>query len=144
MVVRHQRAARAVLAAASLVVAALAAPALATAQAPDPRLDWRTLSTPHFRVHFPTELEEQARRAAANAERAWAQLAAELAPPRGTVDLVVADNVDYSQGYATTFPSNRIVIFAQPPVDEPSLRFYDDWSQLVGDDELAPVVVEAQ
>ena len=70
MVVRHQRAARAVLAAASLVVAALAAPALATALAPDPRLDWRTLSTPHFRVHFPAELEAQGRRAAADAERA--------------------------------------------------------------------------
>ena len=125
----------------ALVVGALCLAAATTvgAQAPDPRLTWRTIATPHFRVHFPDGLEEQGRRAAANAERAWTQLAEELAPPRGTIDLVVADNVDFSQGYATTFPSNRIVVFAQPPIDDPALRFYDDWSQLVITHELTHV-----
>jgi hypothetical protein len=104
-----------------------------------PNDDWRTLRTAHFRVHFTPPLEEQARRAAVNAERAYAQLAAELTPPRGPIDLVIADNVDFVNGYATTFPSNRIVVFAQPPVDVSGLRHYDDWNALVLTHELAHV-----
>ncbi|MGZ9194726.1 MAG: TolB family protein, partial [Gemmatirosa sp.] len=111
----------------------------ASAQGVDPRGDWRTLATPHFRVHFRAEHETQGRRAAADAERAWARLAAELTAPRRPVDLVVADNVDFSNGYATTFPTNRIVVYAQPPVDVASLRFYDDWSELLITHELTHV-----
>lgn len=74
-----------------------------------------------------------------NAERAWAELSTELRPPRGKVDLVIADNVDYVNGYATPFPSNRIVIFAHPPVASPGFRNYDDWSRLVITHELAHV-----
>src|SRR3712207_6907183 len=50
-----------------------------------------TLRTAHFSVHFTPELEAIARRTAANAERAYAQLAAELVPPRGPIDIVVSD-----------------------------------------------------
>lgn len=106
-------------------------------QAPDER--WRTIATEHFRVHFTPGMEELARRTAGNAERAYGQLAAELPAPRGLVDLVVADNVDYSNGSATPFPSNRIVVFAHPPVDVPSLRFYDEWSTLVVTHELTHI-----
>lgn len=104
-----------------------------------PNDDWRTLETAHFRVHFTPQLEEQARRAAVNAERAYAQLSAELVPPRGTIDLVIADNVDYVNGYATPFPSNRIVVFAHPPTDASGLRHYDDWNALVLTHELAHI-----
>jgi hypothetical protein len=110
-----------------------------SAQGVDPRGDWRTLATAHFRVHFRADQEAQGRRAAAEAERAWSLLAAELTPPRGPVDLVVADNADFSNGYATPFPSNRIVAYAQPPVDVASLRFYDDWTALLLTHELAHV-----
>src|SRR5688572_606065 len=116
---------------------------LATAQAARAQLvpndDWRTITTPHFRVHFTPPLEEQARRAAVNAERAYAQLSAELEPPRGTIDLVISDNVDYVNGYATPFPSNRIVVFAHPPTDASGLRRYDDWNRLVVLHELAHI-----
>ena len=116
---------------------------LATAQAARAQLvpndDWRTISTPHFRVHFTPALEDQARRAAVNAERAYAQLSTELVPPRGTIDLVISDNVDYVNGYATPFPSNRIVVFAHPPVDASGLRHFDDWNALVLTHELAHI-----
>ncbi len=100
---------------------------------------WFTIETEHFRVHFTRPLEAEARRGAVNAERAFAQLATELQPPRGKVDLVIADNVDYVNGYATPYPSNRIVVFAHPPVDAPGLRNYDDWSALVITHELAHI-----
>ena len=80
-----------------------------------------------------------ARRTAPNAERAFDLLSRELVPPRGKVDLVIADNVDYTEGYATPFPSNRIVIYAHPPVDQIALRNYADWSQLVVTHELTHI-----
>jgi hypothetical protein len=92
---------------------------------------WRVISTPHFRVHFPQELEPLARRAGARAEEAWSELAEILPAPAGRVDLVVADNVDYSNGFATPFSRNRVVIYAHPPVDDPTLVFYDDWLAVV-------------
>ncbi|HEU4642038.1 MAG TPA: hypothetical protein VFS44_06240 [Gemmatimonadaceae bacterium] len=113
-------------------------PASAAAQvAPDAR--WRTIRTAHFSVHFTPELDSIGRRAAADAEVAYAQLARRLHPPRGPIDLVVADNVDYSNGFTTPFPTNRIIVYAHPPLDLPSLRFYDDWLSLVITHELTHV-----
>src|SRR4029079_5218586 len=89
----------------------------------DPSREWRTISTKHFYVHYTAELEEQARRTAGNAERAYAQLSTQLTPPRGKVDIVLADNVDFSNGSASPVPTNRIVLYANPPVDESALRF---------------------
>ena len=104
-----------------------------------PDVRWRTIRTDHFQVHYSPGLEENARRAAVNAERAYAQLAAELVPPRGPLDLVIADNVDFTNGYATPFPTNRIVIYTHPPVSASSLRFYDEWSALVITHELTHI-----
>jgi hypothetical protein len=104
-----------------------------------PNEDWHTLHTRHFRIHFTPPLEAEARRAAINAERAYTELSTELVPPRGTIDLVVSDNVDYVNGYATPFPSNRIVVFAHPPVDASGLRSYSDWNSLVITHELTHI-----
>ena len=93
----------------------------------DPRGAMRTLATPHFRVHVREGQEPLARRSAAIAERAYAQLARELATPAGPIDLLIADNVDYSNGFAQVFPTNRVVIYAVPPVGSTELRFHDDW-----------------
>lgn len=104
-----------------------------------PNADWRTLHTRHFRVHFAPALEQEARRAAVNAERAYAQLSAELVPPRGIIDLVVSDDVDYVNGYATPYPTNRIVVYAHPPTDASGLRDYEDWNALVVTHELTHI-----
>ena len=116
----------------------IASPAVAGAQlAPNER--WYTIETAHFRVHFTRPLTAEGRRGAVNAELAWAELSTELKHPRGKVDLVIADNFDYVNGYATPFPGNRIVIFAHPPTDAPELRNYDDWSRLVITHELTHI-----
>ncbi|HEX2693271.1 MAG TPA: hypothetical protein VHL12_04355 [Gemmatimonadaceae bacterium] len=126
---------RKVLVAAALI---LGAAQRAGAQLP-PNEDWRTLRTRHFRIHFTPAVEEEARRAAVNAERAYTELASELVPPRGTIDLVVSDNVDFVNGYATPFPSNRIVVYAHPPTDASGLRNYQDWNALVVTHELTHI-----
>lgn len=104
-----------------------------------PDLEWRTLTTEHFRIHFTPELEPLARRTAANAEWAWAALRDHLAPPRTVVDIVVADNVDFANGYATPHPSNRIVIYARPPVEELAFRNHADWNRLLVTHELVHI-----
>ena len=72
-----------------------------------PNAHWRTIDTKHFHVHFTPELELTARRAAVSAERAYAKLAERLVKPRGPIDLVIADNVDFANGSTTPFPTNR-------------------------------------
>jgi Tol biopolymer transport system component len=109
------------------------------AQAPDE--DWRTLPTQHFRVTFPARLEPLGQRAAQVAEVAYGRLAGSfLEPPRGRIDLLVTDHTDDTNGYAQVVPSNRITVFARPPVDAPSLSYFDDWMELVITHELAHIV----
>ena len=105
----------------------------------DPRGPYRTLSTPHLKVHFPAHLDSLARLSAVHAERAYEQLSRELAAPRGVIDLLLTDNTDVSNGYAQVFPSNRVVVYAVPPVTSRELRFHDDWLRLVITHELAHV-----
>lgn len=104
----------------------------------DPRGGWRTLRTTHFYLHFRPETESLARRAAVEAERAYVALSATLKRPRGMIDLVLSDDVDYSNGFASA-PVRRIVIYAHPPLDAGALRTHDDWLQLVITHELAHI-----
>ena len=104
-----------------------------------PNAHWRTIDTKHFHVHFTPALEPAARRAAVSAERAYARLATQLVVPRGPIDLVIADNVDFANGSTTPFPTNRVIVYAHPPLDDLSLRFYDDWLALVITHELTHV-----
>lgn len=114
------------------------AAAPAEGQAPDEA--WRSLRTDHFRVTFPERLEPLARRAGARGERAWMRLSrAFVSPPGGVIDLVVTDHTDVSNGFARVTPSKRITIYANPPVDDLALGFFDEWMELVITHELAHV-----
>jgi len=104
-----------------------------------PNKQYFTLHTQHFYIHFTRETEPTARRVAADAERAYAQLASELHPPRGPIDVVISDDVDFSNGSATPFPTNRIVVYANPPIQSSSLRFTDDWGAMVITHELTHI-----
>src|SRR5205085_9963205 len=79
------------------------------------------------------------RRGAADAEVAYAELARHLHRPRGKIDVVLSDDVDFSNGYATPLPTNRIVVYANPPVNESALRFTDDPTELVVTHELTHI-----
>ncbi len=113
-------------------------PALAHAQ-PAPYHRYLTLATPHFRVHVAAGLEREGRVAAAAAEHAYAQLSRELVPPRGPIDILVSDDADYSNGFASVFPTNRIVVFATPPVENRGLRLNADWLAIVITHELTHI-----
>ncbi len=106
----------------------------------DPSGSWRTWRTDHFRVHARTELRESALRTAEEAEWAYQLLARELEPPRGVIELVLSDDVDFSNGFASTFPTNRVTVYLAPPGDPSvSLARYDDWLRLVITHELTHI-----
>lgn len=128
------------LALAGAVTLAATVPAPASAQVP-PDERWRTIETEHFRVTFPDRLEAFGRRAADRAERAYDELEASfLEPPESTIDLLVTDHTDITNGFAQVHPSNRITVYARPPVDELALGYFDDWLELVITHELAHIV----
>jgi hypothetical protein len=108
-------------------------------EAQSPNLHWETIRTAHFYVHFTPPVEPLARRVAADAERAYAALAEQLHPPRGPIDVVISDDVDFSNGAATPFPTNRILVYATPPVDESALRYTNDWGQMAITHELTHI-----
>jgi hypothetical protein len=120
------------------VVLSLALTAPVAAQV-NPSGDWRTLHTEHFRIHFRPSYRQKALEAAAEAERAYGLLATELHRPRGIIDLTISDDVDFPNGFTSTYPSNRFTILLTPPVTDPGLQTYDSWERLVIVHELAHV-----
>lgn len=109
------------------------------AQVP-PGEEWRTLDTQHFRITYPADLLDLAQRAGQRAENAWNALTREfIDPPTKKVDLLVTDHADISNGFSRVFPSNRIVIYAPPPVDGFGLPHMDEWMELVVTHEVAHI-----
>jgi hypothetical protein len=128
---------------ASLTVAALLVATVLTAKATlaqiDPSGDWRTWQSEHFRIHAPRGYDGLVMAAAREAERSYRLLSTELRPPRGTIDLVVADNVDFSNAFASVLPSNRMAVYVTPPSSSISTGNYDDWLRLVLTHELTHI-----
>ncbi|MDX1567767.1 MAG: hypothetical protein R3223_08190 [Longimicrobiales bacterium] len=124
---------------AALIVLALVPAVRVQAQIP-PDEQWATRTTENLRVTYPAEHPELGERTAIRAEAAYRLLSRVLArPPSGRIDVVVSDHVDQSNGWATVFPTNRVVVVAAPPVDGLSLAHFDDWLDLVLVHELAHV-----
>ncbi len=119
-------------------VALLAVTATSLAAQVDPSGSYRTLTTPHFRIHFRAEHHATATAAAREAERAYDRLHQDLAAPRGTIDMVLADDVDLANAFATVVPSNRITVFLPPPTRD-GIADFDDWLRLVIVHELTHV-----
>ncbi|HET8733609.1 MAG TPA: hypothetical protein VFM45_07555, partial [Anaeromyxobacteraceae bacterium] len=103
------------------------APGLAAPQY-DPTLRWRTLDTPHFRIHHYAGEEALAQRAAGALERARELLAPYFpALPTGKTEVVLADDTDDANGQATVFPYDAIRLVATPPDSLSELNDHADW-----------------
>ena len=113
------------LAAVLLCVLASAAPVVA--QSFDPALRFRTTRTPHFAIHFQEGAEALAARLAGIAEETWQVFANR---PGGYVPgmthVVLTDQSELANGFATPLPRNVIVLFAAAPSPSDLLNA-DDW-----------------
>ncbi|MAK92176.1 MAG: hypothetical protein CMI13_13200 [Oleibacter sp.] len=89
---------------------------------------WLTQTSDHFEIHFLAGYDAMAARALAIAE----QVHEELVPfftqaPAQRTHLVLSDDFDLSNGWATPLPYNQIRLFASPPEDVSGLEHMDDW-----------------
>jgi hypothetical protein len=97
----------------------------------DPRLRFRTLSTPNFSIHFHQGEDALARRLARIAEEVAADLAPRVGWPQGRVHVILVNQDDASNGWATPFPVNVIEIVAAAPAAASLIGNTDDWLRLV-------------
>ena len=97
-----------------------------------PQQTWKTRRSEHFELHFPAGFEDQATRALNIAEQVHTDLVPFFgqSPEQPTV-MVLEDDVDYSNGWATPLPYAQIRLFASPPDDVSGLETYDDWLHLL-------------
>lgn len=108
----------------ALALGALARPAAAD----DPGLEYRTLSTEHFRIHFHQGLEEMARELAIVAEEVHSDLAIRFGwEVDGPTEVVITDRTDDANGSAMASPRPIIRLFAAPPTSDSGLASHDFW-----------------
>jgi hypothetical protein len=106
----------------------------------DPRLQFRTVSTPRFDIHFHQGEEAAAARLAVMVEEVAAEIDARLGPPRGRVHVILVDQTDLANGWATIVPYNLIELAAAAPAPRSLIGNTDDWLRLVFAHEYTHVV----
>jgi hypothetical protein len=115
-----------------LIVAALFLAGPASAQRYLPSLRFRVLTTTHFVVYFHQGEETLARRLSGIAEETYRTLGARLhTVPGGHTHIVLVDQNDTANGWATPLPYNTIEISAIWPAADESIGNTDDWLRLV-------------
>jgi Tol biopolymer transport system component len=94
----------------------------------DPSLEWWTLETKRFRIHYTKELEFVAERVARHGESIHERLTGPLGfEPDEKTELVISDFTDRANGSASALPINVIRLFVTAPGDLSPLADYDDW-----------------
>src|SRR3954471_16396262 len=111
---------------------ALLAFAATAAFAQAPHEPWRTITTKHFRVHYPRPFEVWATRAASRLESVRDAVVAEVGfAPEQVTDVLITDPIGEANGQ--TIPlldTPRMVFFARPPGPELEIGEYHDWIEL--------------
>jgi len=104
-----------------------------SAAAQSPSADWRTLTTTHFRVHYPAPSEAWARGAAARLESIRERVVAEVGyEPPEVVDVLVSDPAADSNGQALPFLGwPRMILWTSPPPPDSEIGHYTDWAELL-------------
>lgn len=115
----------------AMALLAGAASALEASDRYDPRLRFRTLTTPGFDVHFHQGEDALARRLARIAESVAAELEPTLGRPPGRVHVILVNQDDLSNGWATPLPFNVIEIVAAAPRGSSTIGNVSDWLRLV-------------
>ncbi|APR84120.1 tolB protein precursor [Minicystis rosea] len=94
----------------------------------DPDLDWYTIETKHFRIHYDRPLEPIASRVASLAEVIHDRIAPYLGyTPTQVTQIVITDDSESANGSAGALPRNTIRLYVTAPDDLSPLSDYDDW-----------------
>lgn len=107
----------------------------------DPDFRFSTRETEHFYIHFHQGLEQTADKAVIYAEEAHSRLSEALGwEPSGKTHMVISDQSDLANGFATVLPYNLIYIYIVPPLADMSIGQYEDWLRMVITHEYAHVL----
>jgi hypothetical protein len=111
-----------------------------SAQAPHD--DWRSIATPHFRVHYPAAYEAWATRAAARLESVRTAVVAEVGfAPETVTDVLIENPTADANGITIALlDTPRIVLYAEPPAPETQIGEYSNWIDLLTVHETAHLV----
>jgi WD40-like Beta Propeller Repeat len=115
---------------------------VSTIYAQAPHESWRTITTPHFRVHYPVQYEAWASRAAARLESVRAAVVAEVGfAPETVTDVIVENPIAEPNGITIPLLDNpRIILFPEPPEPEMVIGEYSNWIDLLTVHETAHLV----
>jgi hypothetical protein len=114
-----------------LTVLCLGAPAAAASRY-DPRLPFRTLTTPHFVIYYHRGEEPLVSRLRTIVEEVHTALTTRLkTTPKGRTHVVLVDQTDLANGFATPYPYDTIQMTAVPPTAGEIIGNFDDWLTLV-------------
>ncbi|MCP2518849.1 hypothetical protein NLD30_00170 [SCandidatus Aminicenantes bacterium Aminicenantia_JdfR_composite] len=103
-----------------------------TASIYDPKLKWKTIETPHFFVHFHQGEFEIAKLTANLSEEVHKKLCSFFQyQPNDKTHIILVDNRDIANAYATVFPQKTIVIYAVLPKGESLIGNFDNWIRTV-------------
>ena len=98
----------------------------------DPSFKFSTIETGHFSIHFHQGLEDVAQKAASIAERAHDTLFQEFKwAPREKTQMVLIDDSDFTNGWASVLPYNTIYIQVAPPSIDMTIGEYADWLEIL-------------
>ena len=114
----------------ALAVVLLASHAAASTRY-DPKLRFRTIRTAHFDIHAHQGEEALAQRLAGIAEDVRRKLQPVLGVPRGRVQVILVDQADLSNGWATPIPYDTIEVTAASPLGETIIGNTTDWLEVV-------------
>lgn len=116
------------------------APAAAGAQfVARPDLDWRTVETEHFTVHYPAQYREWAHAVAARLESTRRAVAGIVEyAPAARVQVLVDDPTNAPNGFALPFIGQpTMVFFPVPPTPRQAIGNSRDWGELLAVHEFA-------
>jgi hypothetical protein len=102
---------------------------------------WKTLHSKHFEVIYKVGQEKLSTRAISIGEKALVKLSDFFQwEPKDPIRMVMVDDFDVSNGWATALPFNQIRLFISPPDTLNSLENYDDWFKLLITHELTHIL----
>jgi hypothetical protein len=90
-----------------------------------------TITTPHFTIYFLYQMKTPAHRLAVIAEDVANKVSAQLGRLNGRVHVILVNQHDSSNGWATPRPYNTIEISTAVPPGESTIGNADDWLRLV-------------
>jgi len=106
----------------------------------DPKLQWRTITSPRFAVSYSQDQRNLALRVSRIAEEVLDNVGDLFGfVPDGKINIVLSDQSDRANGSAQVMPSNIVRIFLTAPTELTGLSAYDDWLRILLVHELSHI-----